>query len=539
VVYENGPLNGNAIAWALNFGYAATNSFAFQSSNTVLGFDFYAWEAQGDTALSVDWSITDQPFGGNTYGSGTAQLTDAFLTYNQYGYQIDKISVTGLSVPLPAGTFWLNLQNAVMTSGGALYWDENSGVGCQSPGCPSLADENTIGTIPSESFDVTGAQCSGNCCDSSSDKSQYAEPQDLKVIYRFSANQAANALSTDRAGNIYGTASGYNGTPAIAFELSNYPGNWVLTPLLAFEDDEGPKARLLDPYGALYGIYACRHPDMCVFNLKPQPTAPRAVFAPWLKTDLYAYPGGTEVRPNYTDLAFGRDNDLYGTGVAGGMYGYGGIYKLTPGPGGWTQSVLYSFTDLEYPSGVVMDKNGNLYGTTLSGGAYDYGTVFQLTPGAGGWSMKILHSFQENEGDNPSPTTGLIFDDSGNLYGATVGGLPSVFKLTPSNGDWTFSIFHVFDEHMRGPEDRMVFDGFNLYGPLGEGVFRLSVNGDYTLLQRFCKEGSTPTALTLDGSRNLYGVSRGDITVRKAALSSGRSCLNRNSFGAARPASSS
>ena len=35
-----------------------------------------------------------------------------------------------------------------------MYWDENSGVGCQSPGCPSQAQENTLGTIPSEAFSL-------------------------------------------------------------------------------------------------------------------------------------------------------------------------------------------------------------------------------------------------------------------------------------------------------------------------------------------------------------------------------------------------
>jgi hypothetical protein len=50
------------------------------------------------------------------------------------------------------------LQNAVTQQGSPLYWDENSGVGCSSPGCPSLAAENSVGTIPSESFDITGRQ---------------------------------------------------------------------------------------------------------------------------------------------------------------------------------------------------------------------------------------------------------------------------------------------------------------------------------------------------------------------------------------------
>ena len=76
VLYSNGPANLNEIAWTINFGHAVSNSFAIASANTATGFDFYAWEAPGDEALTVDWSITSSPFGGTTYGSGSAHVTD-------------------------------------------------------------------------------------------------------------------------------------------------------------------------------------------------------------------------------------------------------------------------------------------------------------------------------------------------------------------------------------------------------------------------------------------------------------------------------
>ena len=53
-------------------------------------------------------------------------------------------------------TYWLNLQNAVVPSGDPVYWDENSGTGCQSNGCPSSASESAVGTIPSEAFTING-----------------------------------------------------------------------------------------------------------------------------------------------------------------------------------------------------------------------------------------------------------------------------------------------------------------------------------------------------------------------------------------------
>ncbi len=53
---------------------------------------------------------------------------------------------------LAAGTYWMNLQNAVVSNGDPVYWDENSG--------PSTATENN-GTLPAESFSILGYSSTG------------------------------------------------------------------------------------------------------------------------------------------------------------------------------------------------------------------------------------------------------------------------------------------------------------------------------------------------------------------------------------------
>src|SRR5271157_2240048 len=53
--------------------------------------------------------------------------------------------------------YWLNLENAAVPSGDSVSWDENSGAGCSSPGCPSFASDSSVGTIPSESFTISGS----------------------------------------------------------------------------------------------------------------------------------------------------------------------------------------------------------------------------------------------------------------------------------------------------------------------------------------------------------------------------------------------
>ena len=169
--YDNGPINGTTDAWTINFGYVVSDTFTAGGSN-VTGFQFAVWEFGGDSMTSVDWSITSAENGGTVYGSGTAVkvmnspaggggLVDTFVSSNQYGYDLDKITVTGLNVPVSAGLapgspYWLNLQNAVVPSGDPVFWDENSGKGCGGSGCPSMASESSVGTIPSESFTISG-----------------------------------------------------------------------------------------------------------------------------------------------------------------------------------------------------------------------------------------------------------------------------------------------------------------------------------------------------------------------------------------------
>src|SRR5271169_4520966 len=155
--YDNGPINGTTDAWTINFGYVVSDSYLSDGS-TVTGFSIGVWEFPGDVLSSVDWSITGGENSGSVFGSGTASgknLTDKFISSNQFGYDVDLITASGLNVAEKSGTtYWLNLQNATVPSGDPVFWDENSGAGCGGKGCPSSASESSVGTIPSEAFTI-------------------------------------------------------------------------------------------------------------------------------------------------------------------------------------------------------------------------------------------------------------------------------------------------------------------------------------------------------------------------------------------------
>jgi uncharacterized repeat protein (TIGR03803 family) len=182
------------------------------------------------------------------------------------------------------------------------------------------------------------------------------------------------------------------------------------------------------------------------------------------------------------------DGTLYGT-AAEGNGGSGVVFKLSPKG---EETILYSFVggqnnNPKVPSsGVVMDAAGNLYGATLSGGDskcnkshVDCGTVYKLdTTG----NLTVLHSFT-GKSDGAAPSGNLIIDKAGNLYGVTAfGGDPSCPLL--------------------------------IQGQSGCGVvFRMDSTGKETVLYKFKggKDGASPTAgygLLMDTEGNIYGIAQ-------------------------------
>jgi PEP-CTERM motif len=152
--YDNGPINGTTDAWTINFGYVVSDTFVW-GGGTLSQISLGVWEFPGDVGLAVGFTISSTENGSGV--GGMANVTDTFISTNQYGYNIDTWTFNTGGVPLSAGTYWLNLSNAAVPSGDPVYWDENSGAGCKSSGCPSSASESSVGTIPGEAFTVTGS----------------------------------------------------------------------------------------------------------------------------------------------------------------------------------------------------------------------------------------------------------------------------------------------------------------------------------------------------------------------------------------------
>src|SRR5205814_5636270 len=119
------------------------------------------------------------------------------------------------------------------------------------------------------------------------------------------------------------------------------------------------------------------------------------------------------------------------------------------------ERVIYAFSDCGGPdASLIADASGNLYGTYPTGGPNKGGCVFKLSSDAeGSWDETLLYGFSGMDGSGPEAA--LVFDNSGNLYGTTVGGGlyggGTVFELTPSaDGDWAQTVLYNFGGHDDG-----------------------------------------------------------------------------------------
>lgn len=153
-LYDNGPEQLQSDGWLLNFGSAVSDTI--QVTGTVQGLDFWGEISSSvDSISSVQVSIGTTAFSSNIF-NGFVSLSQSNCSVNEYGFDV-CLESANFSGPTLNGNYWLTLQNASVPSGDLAAWNENSGVGCMSFGCPSTAQQNEVGTIPSEAFTVLGA----------------------------------------------------------------------------------------------------------------------------------------------------------------------------------------------------------------------------------------------------------------------------------------------------------------------------------------------------------------------------------------------
>ncbi len=228
----------------------------------------------------------------------------------------------------------------------------------------------------------------------------------------------------DANGNFFGTA--YVGGPVLSSEgtVWEWSASDGQTPTLLVNfngnNGSGPQTSLMsDGDGNLYGTTQFGPSgDGTVFELQG-PT-----FTNLITLVTFNVTNGNDPQAG---LHADSSGDLFGTTKGGGANGYGTVFELS-GPDHQTFTTLASFNGVdgtEPTSTLIADSDGNLYGTAYAGGnpngnnGSGYGTIFELS-GASHTTLTALAAFNYANGNNPEGS--LLMDAAGNLFGTTTAG---------------------------------------------------------------------------------------------------------------------
>ena len=157
-LYDNGP-DGDIGYYHANFGAAVSNSFVLTQPAAISGIILTLYSVDDlNHPQRVKWTITTEPFGGEVKGRGfeiVSELQYPYLT--QFLFFAWKVGVAIPNLNLPAGTYYLQIQDVVTEWRSWAFWAQSSGGNSQ--GYYQAIGQNGAGTVslvPSETFSVMG-----------------------------------------------------------------------------------------------------------------------------------------------------------------------------------------------------------------------------------------------------------------------------------------------------------------------------------------------------------------------------------------------
>jgi len=216
----------------------------------------------------------------------------------------------------------------------------------------------------------------------------------LTTLYAFSAPSSGlnadgalpeAALLRDARGDLFGTtAAGGPAGDGVVFALVPEGSDYSFSVLHAFSggaDQATPVGGLVsDRSGDLFGTTSG---DITV-NLYGTVFELRKIGASYVYRTIHTFQDADDGATPYWTLVLDDAGDLFGTAAVGGPGNAGTLFELFPAGNDYGIRVFHQFlgsVDGAIPAGgVVADAAGRLYGTTLAGGVFGWGTLFAFTP---------------------------------------------------------------------------------------------------------------------------------------------------------------
>lgn len=340
-------------------------------------------------------------------------------------------------------------------------------------------------------------------------------PSGLTTLASFqgSNGQGPVALVADSQGNLFGaTGHGGTGDNGVVFQIAG--GSSVINVIATFSAATGthPADLVIDSNGNLFGVCGAggTNNDGTVFEVAAGSNT---------VTTLASFNGTNGSSPH--NLILDAQGNLFGTTTSGGANSVGTIFEVAAGSGTVTALASFSTTTGNLCSGLVEDSQGNLFGANSFGSAGRYGAVFELPAGSSTITTLATFSYSAGSTLGLDPSSPLVMDASGNLFGTTTSdsasGFGTIYKLAHGSNTIT-TIANLNGSNGSGPSGRLARDSSgNIFGTTTgsstagvKGVlFELNASsGTITGLGNFTDLGPQGVSVE-DKFGNLYGLTTG------------------------------
>lgn len=312
-------------------------------------------------------------------------------------------------------------------------------------------------------------------------------------------------LVTDAAGNRYGTtADGGTSQQGNLFKID--AGTGAVTSLFSFSGTDGtsPSGNLVaDSAGNIYGVTILGGANDLgtVFKFDPATST---------MTTLASFTGTNGSLP-FSGLTIDGAGNLFGTTIEGGANGAGTVFKIAAGTSTIVTLDSFDGTNGSTPyGGVILDSAGNLFGASRFGGASNDGAIYKIA--AGTTTITLLESFDGDDGNSTTgsePRAKLLLLANGDLVGTTsLGGTTddgTVFRYTPISDTLT-TVVSFDGSNGDFPTSALIADAAgNLYGATSTG----GVNDNGVVFR--ITNGATAIVASIAGAQGRGP--RGDLTV--------------------------
>ena len=157
VLYNNGP-DADTGYYPVNFGASTSDSFVLARDAVVTSFNLTLYDVDDrNTPQQLRWTITTAPYGGSVLATGITPLVRLQPPYlTKFLFFAWDMSFQIPALNLPAGTYWIRIQDVTTQWLTFAYWAQSGGSSSAYYSDSGSGSTGDVEPAISETFTVQG-----------------------------------------------------------------------------------------------------------------------------------------------------------------------------------------------------------------------------------------------------------------------------------------------------------------------------------------------------------------------------------------------